>query len=121
MNSAVSNVVCARTATDIVYRPNKPAFALIDFDSKGMPKVVAAKITKLGGTWAALVSVMPELGNVARVTRRSTSAGLLNGKTGKKIQELNLDSAVTGSVGVGPDCLLVGTDKGTLYCLGKKN
>ena len=41
-------------------------------------------------------------------------------KTGKKIQELNLDSAVTGSVAVGPDCILVGTDKGRLYCLGAK-
>lgn len=39
---------------------------------------------------------------------------------GKKIQELNLDSAVTGSPAVGPDCILVGTDKGTLYCLGAK-
>jgi len=45
---------------------------------------------------------------------------VLDLRTGKKIQEMNLDSAVTGSVGVGPDCLLVGTDKGTLYCLGKK-
>jgi outer membrane protein assembly factor BamB len=45
---------------------------------------------------------------------------VLDLKTGKKLQELNLDSAVTGSVGVGPDCILVGTDKGTLYCLGKK-
>lgn len=41
-------------------------------------------------------------------------------KSGKKVQELELDSAVGGSVGVGPDCILVGTDKGTLYCLGKK-
>lgn len=39
---------------------------------------------------------------------------------GKKVQELNLDSAVTGSPAVGPDCVLVGTDKGTLYCLGAK-
>jgi outer membrane protein assembly factor BamB len=45
---------------------------------------------------------------------------VLDLKTGKKIQELNLDSAVTGSVGVGADCILVGSDKGTLYCLGKK-
>lgn len=45
---------------------------------------------------------------------------VLDLKTGRKTQELNLDSAVTGSVGVGPDCILVGTDKGTLYCLGKK-
>lgn len=45
---------------------------------------------------------------------------VLDLKTGKKIQEMNLDSAVCGSVAVGPDCLLVGTDKGTVYCLGKK-
>ena len=41
-------------------------------------------------------------------------------KTGAKVQELNLDSAVVGSVAVGPDCLLVGSDKGTVYCLGAK-
>ena len=45
---------------------------------------------------------------------------VLDLKTGKKIQELELDSAVGGSVAVGPDCILVGTDKGTLYCFGKK-
>lgn len=45
---------------------------------------------------------------------------VLDLKTGKKVQEIELDSAVSGSVGVGPDCILVGTDKGTLYCLGKK-
>ena len=45
---------------------------------------------------------------------------VLDLKTGKKLQELNLDSSVGGSVAVGPDCVLVGTDKGTLYCLGKK-
>jgi outer membrane protein assembly factor BamB len=38
---------------------------------------------------------------------------------GKKVQQLTLDSAVTGSVGVGPDCILVGTEKGSVYCLGK--
>lgn len=45
---------------------------------------------------------------------------VLDLKTGKKVQELNLDSAVVGSIAVGPDCLLVGTDKGTVYCLGGK-
>lgn len=45
---------------------------------------------------------------------------VLDLKSGKKIQELNLDSAVSGSVAVGPESILVGTDKGTLYCLGKK-
>jgi outer membrane protein assembly factor BamB len=45
---------------------------------------------------------------------------VLDLKTGKKLQELNLDSAVVGSLAVGPDCILVGTDKGRLYCLGAK-
>ena len=40
--------------------------------------------------------------------------------TGKLAQTVALDSAVGGTVGVGPDCLLVGTDKGTLYKLGAK-
>lgn len=39
--------------------------------------------------------------------------------TGKRVQQLTLDGAVAGSVGVGPDCVLVGTDKGSVYCLGK--
>jgi outer membrane protein assembly factor BamB len=45
---------------------------------------------------------------------------VLDLKTGKKLQEMFLESAVTGSIAVGPDCLLVGTDKGLLYCLGTK-
>ncbi len=45
---------------------------------------------------------------------------VLDLKTGKKLQELELESGVSGSVGVGPDCIVVGTEKGLLYCLGKK-
>lgn len=45
---------------------------------------------------------------------------VLDLKTGRKVQEIDLDSPVSGSVAVGPDCVLVGTDKGTLYCLGTK-
>ena len=45
---------------------------------------------------------------------------VLDLKTGKKIQELQLDAAVSGSPAVGPDCIVVGTDKGVVYCLGKK-
>ncbi len=41
--------------------------------------------------------------------------------TGKKVMpKLELDSAVTGSPAAGPDCVLIGTEKGTLYCLGRK-
>lgn len=41
--------------------------------------------------------------------------------TGKQIQQIALNSAVKGSVAVGPDCILVGTEKGAVYCLGKKS
>jgi len=44
---------------------------------------------------------------------------VLDLNNGAKVQQLTLDSAVTGSVGVGPDCILVGTEKGSVYCLGK--
>lgn len=40
--------------------------------------------------------------------------------SGKQVQQMTLDSAVTGSVAVGPDCVIVGTEKGTVYCLGAK-
>ncbi len=44
---------------------------------------------------------------------------VLDVNSGKKLQEITLDSAVTGSVAIGSDYILVGTEKGTLYCLGK--
>ena len=76
----------ARTAANIQYRPGQPAFALLDFDQKGMPAAVSARLADLGGFWPALVSVMPALADVDRVTRGSTSAGLTNADTGEVYQ-----------------------------------
>ena len=45
---------------------------------------------------------------------------VLDLKTGKQLQQITLDSAVTGSVAVADDCVVVGTEKGTVYCLGAK-
>lgn len=45
---------------------------------------------------------------------------VLDAKTGKKKEELTLDGAACGSPAVGPDCLLVGTEKGAVYCFGSK-
>jgi hypothetical protein len=73
----------ARTASDILY--NGPAFALLDFDSKGMPIAVAAELERLGGFWPALLTVLPALGAGARVTRGSTSAGLSRTDTGEAL------------------------------------
>ena len=44
---------------------------------------------------------------------------VLDLKTGRAIETLILDGGVSGSVAIGKDCLLVGTEKGTVYCYGK--
>jgi hypothetical protein len=54
-----------------------------------MPAEVAARITELGGFWGAVVSVVPELKNIARVRRRSTSAGLYRTDTGEQLAGSN--------------------------------
>src|SRR6516162_8519512 len=54
--------VIARTGANIVY--HGPAFALLDYDSKGMPTAVAAELERLGGFWPALLKVLPVLGGV---------------------------------------------------------
>jgi hypothetical protein len=78
--------VIARTGADIMFRNEKPALALLDFDLKGMPPEVAAEIQRRGGFWAALVSVLPALRSVGYVSRRSTSAGLFRSDTGEKLR-----------------------------------
>jgi outer membrane protein assembly factor BamB len=45
----------------------------------------------------------------------------LNLNTGEQLQKFELDGAVTGSAAVGPDCILVGTETGRLYCFGAAN
>src|SRR6516165_3885499 len=72
--------VIARTGTNIVY--HGLAFALLDYDSKGMPSTVAAEIKRVGYFWRALRTVLPALDDIARVGRCSTSAGLSRTDTG---------------------------------------
>ena len=45
---------------------------------------------------------------------------VLDVATGRLVQKLLLDSGVSGSAAVAGDSVLVGTEKGMLYCLGKK-
>jgi hypothetical protein len=77
LNGTDHRNLIARTHDYLIYRSGEPALALIDYDRKGMPLSVAAKVEELGGLWPALASLLPELANVARVVRSSTSAGLL--------------------------------------------
>jgi len=71
-----------RSRDFIDYRPGAPAWALIDFDTKGMPLNVAAGIEAAGGMWNALLTFAPGLQRAARVSRASTSSGLYRSDTG---------------------------------------
>ena len=83
LNGTARPDLIARIAANIVYRG--PAFALIDFDTKGMPATVASEMQRHGGFWPALLTVLPVLEGVARLTRSSTSAGLSRSDTGAVI------------------------------------
>ena len=71
-----------RTRDFIDYPPGAPAWALIDFDAKGMPDNIAASIEAAGGMWKALLRVAPGIERAARVSRASTSSGLYRSDTG---------------------------------------
>jgi hypothetical protein len=79
----------ARAQGFIDYRPESLAWALIDFDTKGMPEEVSDRIDAAGGMWNALLKVAPELANAARVSRASTSAGIYRTDTGEPIPGSN--------------------------------
>jgi hypothetical protein len=79
----------ARAQGFIDYRPECPAWALIDFDTKGMAKEVSDRIDAAGGMWNALLTVAPELESAARVSRASTSAGLYRTDSGEQIPGSN--------------------------------
>jgi hypothetical protein len=89
LNGIAQPNIIARTGNNIIYRTGLPAFALLDYDTKGMPPDVEANLGRLGGFWDALVSLLAPLGGVARVTRRSTSTGLFRSDTGERLPESN--------------------------------
>jgi hypothetical protein len=84
-SGAVRSDVIARTSKAIIYRNEHPAFALLDFDTKGMPPDVATELKCLGGFWEALLSVLPALGDLEHLVRRSTSSGLSRSDTGEEL------------------------------------
>jgi hypothetical protein len=84
LNGAARPDLIARAGGHIVHPTGQLALALLDFDTKGMPLEVAARL-KPGGYWAALVLVLQELASTARVTRRSTSSGIYRSDTGAKL------------------------------------
>ena len=77
-------VVIARAAEYIRWKPGMPAFALHDYDTKGMPDSVRKFVDDAGGFHAALCLVLPVFRATAYVMRRSTSAGIYRSDTGDK-------------------------------------
>jgi hypothetical protein len=67
--------VIARTQDFLGFRPGAPAFSLADYDSKGMPPAIRARIEDLGGFWPALTSVLPALKNAALDQRGAVPIG----------------------------------------------
>ena len=84
LNGGAALNVIARTADKIVFTAGQPAWALLDYDQKGMSADVAARMEQHGGFWKAVVSVVPALAKIARVERASTSAGLYRSDTGEQ-------------------------------------
>jgi hypothetical protein len=83
MNGAARPDLIARTGSNIIHKGT--AFALLDFDSKGIPTTVAAELKRAGGFWGVLLTVLPALKDAARLMRRSTSAGLSRADTGEAL------------------------------------
>ena len=76
----------ARTKQNFVYRKEKPALALFDFDRKAMPAPVRKKMGA-NAFWDTLVGILPELKGAAHLVRKSTSAGLYNSDTKERFPE----------------------------------
>ena len=77
----------SRSAGNLVYEPGKPAFVLLDIDTKGMTEDVQGWLTMMGGFEAALVSTLPQISTAMRVVRRSTSAALYRTDTGAPLPD----------------------------------
>jgi hypothetical protein len=81
--------IIARSAQNILFRSGQHGFVLVDYDTKGMPGDVAERIKRAGGCWPALLSITPELAEIARVVRASTSAGLFLADSGAQVPGSN--------------------------------
>jgi hypothetical protein len=78
-----------RSREFIDYRAGVPAWVLIDFDTKGLPAQLTARIEAADGMWNTVLTVAPGLARAARVSRASTSSGLFRGDTGSPVPGSN--------------------------------
>jgi hypothetical protein len=89
LNGSAPPGMIARTVGYITYEASRPALALIDVDTKGMPVEVKGRVEQVGGFWAALVAVLPALAATGRIERRSTSTGISRTDTGEALAGSN--------------------------------
>ena len=82
LNGSLPPNTITRTAEAIDYTPGEAAVALIDFDQKGMPADVRARVASAGGCEGVLTTIVPGLATCGRVVRTSTSAGIYRTDTG---------------------------------------
>ena len=61
---------------------------LCDFDTDEMPPDVKARLDNCGGFIGALEKICPAFANTAYITRSSTSAGIIDTKTGETYNSL---------------------------------
>ncbi|MFO1099288.1 MAG: hypothetical protein U1E81_13720 [Xanthobacteraceae bacterium] len=85
VNGEVRPDIIARTGSNIIFEPDRPAWALLDHDGKDMPPEVKTRLAASGGFWRALCGVLPDLAETERVSRASTSAGLFSIKNGERL------------------------------------
>ncbi|MDP2492736.1 hypothetical protein Q8W25_01855 [Shimia thalassica] len=66
----------ARAKQYFHHAPSVPTWLLIDYDTDAMPSEVSDRITSMGGPWAAMREIWPELTDAAYVLRPSSSDGI---------------------------------------------
>lgn len=77
-----------RSKETISYREEQPGLVLLDFDVKGMPAAVRAKLDALGGFLKALEHICPGLTAAGYIRRLSTSSGVYRTDTDEQFQKV---------------------------------
>src|SRR6202040_2689438 len=73
-----------RTAETILFREGRPGPVLLDYETKGMPPDIEARMEECGGFLGALETVCAGFAAAGYIRRRSTSAGIFNSATGEQ-------------------------------------
>jgi hypothetical protein len=85
LREGTDTTAISRSRDYIEYRQGAPGFALLDFDTKGMPDDVKRRLAGAGGFRAVIKTLIPSLEGVATVERASTSSGLYRTDTGAEL------------------------------------